>query len=155
MRHCFGLPLETFAFLPTTFIIGKLTLAISQAESTPDGSLKEDNLDGSEAQDSSAEGSEIVELYLSIQDGITNLFRLSTIIRKKPEVDEYIKAASKFRDMDPLSDIVHVGDKYPRAREGETWLRDRLGTAITRRRQYLFYRKEHQERMEKVSKSLE
>lgn len=93
-------------------------------------------------------GSEIVELYLSIQEAVTSLLQLSSIIRKKPQVDEYIKAESKFPDMDPWIDINHVSDRYPKSKDGNLWLKNRLGTAITRRRQYLLYRKEHQEIME-------
>jgi len=93
--------------------------------------------------------SELEELDLAIQEAITNLFELSMIVRKKPEKDEYIKAslASSF---DPTPDIVHVGDKYPVTRDNNLWLKERLGTAITRRRQYLRYRKEHQEKMEQM-----
>ena len=93
--------------------------------------------------------SELSELSLSVQEGVTNLFELSMIIRKKPEKDEYIKASLRY-DFDPSLDINHVGDKYPSARRGEPWLMERLGTAITRRRQYLIYRREHQKRLEEV-----
>jgi hypothetical protein len=69
------------------------------------------------------------------------------IIRKKPEVDEYVKAASRYQ-IDPTSDVVHVADKYPTAKKHELpWLMERLGVAITRRRQYLIFRREHQKRM--------
>lgn len=93
--------------------------------------------------------SELAELSLSIEEGITSLFELSMIIRKKPEKDEYVKAALA-TSYDPTPDIVHVGDKYPLARSRDAWLMERLGTAITRRRQYLRYRKDHQEKMEQI-----
>jgi hypothetical protein len=93
--------------------------------------------------------SELAELSLAIQEGITNLFELSMIIRKRPEKDDYIKASLRY-NFDPKLDINHVGDKYPVARSGEPWLMERLGTAITRRRQYLLYRREHQKRLEEV-----
>lgn len=93
--------------------------------------------------------SELAELSLSIDEGITSLFELSMIIRKKPEKDEYVKAALA-NSYDPTPDIVHVGDKYPFARSRDAWLMERLGTAITRRRQYLRYRKDHQEKMEQI-----
>lgn len=94
-------------------------------------------------------GSELKELGLAIKEAITNLFELSMIIRKKPEQDEYLKAAAK-HPLNPTADIVHVGDKYARTRSGDLWLRERLGTAITRRRQYLLYRREHQKMMEET-----
>ncbi|KAH9218587.1 hypothetical protein DL95DRAFT_385253, partial [Leptodontidium sp. 2 PMI_412] len=62
------------------------------------------------------------------------------IIRKKPEKDEYVKASLTYT-IDPTADIIHVGDKYPPAKKGDKWLMERLGIAITRRRQYLLYRK--------------
>lgn len=93
--------------------------------------------------------SETTELLRAIQDGIASLFQLSMIIRKKPETDEYIKAASIY-PIDPISDIVHIGDKYPAVRGTNDWLSNRLGIAITRRRQYLLYRKEHQKKMQEV-----
>lgn len=93
--------------------------------------------------------SETTELYRAIQDGIASLFQLSMIIRKGPETDEYIKAASEC-PIDPIRDIVRIGDKYPDIRGTKDWLSNRLGRAITRRRQYRIYRKEHQEKMQEV-----
>lgn len=93
--------------------------------------------------------SELKELGLAIQEGITNLFQLSMIIRKKPEKDEYLKASLTYT-IDPTADIVHVGDKYPPVKKKDKWLMERPGIAITRRRQYLLYRKEHQEKMEQI-----
>jgi hypothetical protein len=93
--------------------------------------------------------SEIIESFLAIQDGINNLFEISMMIRKRPERDEYIKASLQYQ-IDPKPDIIHVSDKYPVARSGEVWLMEHLGTAITRRRQYLRYRKEHQKKMEQL-----
>ncbi|KAH8587113.1 hypothetical protein B0O99DRAFT_37904 [Bisporella sp. PMI_857] len=104
---------------------------------------------GSQQDNTSSTNSELKELSLAIKEAITNLFELSMIIRKKPEQDEYLKAAAK-HPLDPTSDIVHVGDKYAHTRSGQYWLRERLGTAITRRRQYLYYRREHQKLMEET-----
>lgn len=97
----------------------------------------------------SSMNSEIKELGLAIQDAITNLFELSIIIRKKPEKDKYIKASLE-NPMDPTADIVHVGDKYTHIRTGDVWLRERLGTVITWRRQYLQYRRNHQKALEEI-----
>lgn len=46
-------------------------------------------------------------------------------------------------------DIVYIRDKYPEA-TAQAWLTERLGKAITRRRQFLLYRKEHQQRLEET-----
>ncbi|PMD32613.1 hypothetical protein L207DRAFT_571914 [Hyaloscypha variabilis F] len=93
--------------------------------------------------------SETTELYRAIQDGIASLFQLSMIIRKKPETDEYIKAALEC-PIDPMGDIVRIGDKYPNIRGTKDWLSNRLGKAAARRRQYRIYRKERQEKMQEV-----
>ncbi len=55
------------------------------------------------------------------------------IIRKKPETDEYIKAARQF-PMDSKIDEIRVSDKFPASRGHDEWLVARLGEAITRRR---------------------
>jgi len=98
-------------------------------------------------QDSSF--SDIKELLYSIRDRISDLFRLSIAIRKAPATDQYAKAALRYPNFDGTTDSVHVRDKYPEAM-AEAWLLDRLGLAITRRRQFLLYRKNHQQRLEEV-----
>jgi hypothetical protein len=111
-------------------------------EETPLSHEKEEAL-----QDSSS--SDIKELLYSTRDRISDLFRLSIAIRKAPVTDEYAKAALRYPNFDRTTDSVHVQDKYPEA-TAETWLIDRLGLAITRRRQFLLYRKNHQQRLEEV-----
>jgi hypothetical protein len=110
-------------------------------EETPLSHEKED------LEDSSS--SDIKELFCSIRDRIGDLFRLSIAIRKAPATDEYAKAALRYPNFDGTADSIHVRDKYPEA-TGESWLMDRLGLAITRRRQFLLYRKDHQQRLEEV-----
>lgn len=63
--------------------------------------------------------------------------------------DEYGKAAQRYPDYSPIRDIVYIRDKYPEATAQE-WLVERLGKAITRRRQFLLYRKQHQKRLEEI-----
>ena len=50
--------------------------------------------------------SELLELGLAIKEGITNLFELLIIIRKKPEKDEYIKAIQEYYT-DLTADFLH------------------------------------------------
>lgn len=94
------------------------------------------------------ETSEMSELVSAIQGGIANLFQLSMIIRKLPVKDEYLKAASipKYQ-VDETVDVVYVGDKYPTVKYARPWLMNRLGLATVRRRQYLWYRRDHQEKL--------
>lgn len=96
--------------------------------------------------------SEILELFLSIPETITSLFRLSILIRNSSSRDRYAKAetaASKLPFNDQF-DIDHVGNKFPRLYlDDRAWLRTRLGRAITQRRQYLRYCREHHEKLSK------
>ena len=48
--------------------------------------------------------------------------------------------------MDIRADVEYVGQRWPKVRSCE-WLATRLGTANSRRRQYLLYRKRHIEKL--------
>ncbi|OXV09550.1 hypothetical protein Egran_02691, partial [Elaphomyces granulatus] len=97
--------------------------------------------------------SEIHEIFQSISETITSLFKLSILIRNNSSRDRYAKAlasASK-APFDDRFDIDHVGNKFPRLyRDDMAWLRVRLGKAITHRRQYLRYCREHHEKLSKA-----
>lgn len=85
--------------------------------------------------------SEIVELQRAIHDTITNLFKLSMVIRRPTPRGRY--AASKnTQPFDVSFDVAHVWHKFPHARD-RNWLMERLGKANTRRREYFRYRREH------------
>jgi hypothetical protein len=100
------------------------------------------------------ETSEIQQLFLAVVGANTSLFKLSTVIRSSPPQDSYNKAASVY-PYDTKYDINHVWEKYPAARKRNPWLIDRLGKAITRRRQYLRYREEHREKPSRTWKRSE
>lgn len=63
-------------------------------------------------------------------------------IRSSPARDDYAKAAARY-DIPSFWDIEHVKAKHGGAKHSEPWLLNRLGEAITLRRKYLTYRKEH------------
>jgi hypothetical protein len=69
--------------------------------------------------------------------------KLSILIRESSKRDDYAKAASRYSTWSPNPDISHVNEKYGSANMSSPWLLERLGTAITRRRQFLTYRMEH------------
>jgi hypothetical protein len=93
--------------------------------------------------------SEIKELFGSAAESTTSLFKMSIVIRKATSRDRYDKATVATRDpFNDQFDISHVGHKFPRVRQTE-WLETRLGRAITRRRQYLRYCREHHEKLSK------
>jgi hypothetical protein len=93
--------------------------------------------------------SEIKELFGSAAETTTSLFKMSIIIRRATSRDRYDKAAVATGDpFDGQFDISHVGHRFPRVHQTE-WLETRLGRAITQRRQYLRYCREHHEKLSK------
>lgn len=92
--------------------------------------------------------SEVQELFQMIPEAISSLFRLSIIIQRATPRDRFSKALASVKEpFDDSFDIAHVGSKFPRldAKESQ-WLKQRLGNAITQRRQYLRYVREHREK---------
>jgi hypothetical protein len=87
--------------------------------------------------------SELQVLCIAIHAAIGNLMKLSILIRESSKRDDYAKAASRYSTWSPNPDISHVKEKYGSANMSSAWLLERLGTAITRRRQFLTYRKDH------------
>jgi hypothetical protein len=103
------------------------------------------------SEDDSDSPDELSELHLSVGDIVTSLFKLSVLVKKATTRDRYAKAASA-KD-DPFLedfDVRHVADKYPKVRT-QPWLLDRLGKAITQRRQFLRYCRNHKNRIAHVS----
>jgi hypothetical protein len=110
----------------------------------------EDEIDGTgELSEGLEELSEIREIFESIQDAINNLFRYSIIIRNNTNRDRYAKAAAAAINS-PFSDefdIQHVRHKFPTLQsKNHEWLIERLGKAITQRRQYLRYCRSHHDK---------
>lgn len=94
---------------------------------------------------------ELSELHLTIGDTITSLMKVSTLIRKATKRDRYARAADAKGDpFIPDFDIRHVADKYPKL-QSQPWLLHRMGSAITQRRQYLRYCRNHRNRIAYVS----
>ncbi|SLM36315.1 hypothetical protein LPUS_05843 [Lasallia pustulata] len=98
--------------------------------------------------------SEFQELFESIGETITSLFKMSMMIRNATPRDRYHKAANALKEpFDDRYDIDHVGHKFPRlATEDSEWLKIRLGKAITQRRHYIRYCREHRDRLSREPK---
>ncbi|RAL67571.1 hypothetical protein DID88_008326 [Monilinia fructigena] len=86
--------------------------------------------------------SELQELFKAMKDANSNLIKLSMVIRSSPNRDDHLKAATRYK-FDPSYDIGHAREKHGSAKGITDWLIVLLGKAITRRRQYLKYRKDH------------
>ena len=122
-----------------------------QSQSSPNEPTEEELHEFSELSDSSNSGSssadqapptsELQQLFLAVVEAVTSLLRLSISIRKSAPRDRYARVAS-LSPLDPSFDINHVYEKYPRLRS-KPWLMERLGRAITRRRDFLRYRERH------------
>lgn len=99
--------------------------------------------------------SEIREIIESSSDAIKHLFRYSILIRNNTNRDRYAKSAaaaisSPFRFNEDF-DISHVKHKFPALQSNQKdWLTTRLGKAITQRRQYLRYCREHHDKTSKM-----
>ncbi|ERF76351.1 hypothetical protein EPUS_09435 [Endocarpon pusillum Z07020] len=93
---------------------------------------------------------EETELLREFGACITRLFRVSSLIRQAAPTDLFAKALSRNRyRFNDQFDIAHVGEKYPKLTTGElAWLQKRLGHAITQRRHYLSYIRDHHEELE-------
>lgn len=75
------------------------------------------------------------------------LLKTSTLIRNASSRDRFQTALQRSRDtFTDQFDINHTREKYPKlAKPGSEWLARRLGRAITLRRQFLRYCREHQD----------
>lgn len=91
--------------------------------------------------------SDLDDVLKAIKASNASLMKLSIIIRSSATRDDYVKAASRFKEWNPEFDVGHVREKYGSAKYSSNWLIQRLGKAITRRRQFLRYRIEHNERL--------
>ncbi|KAH7082518.1 hypothetical protein BKA63DRAFT_133135 [Paraphoma chrysanthemicola] len=92
---------------------------------------------------------ERIELLEEVDSCIKRLFRVSRLIRDAAPSDVFIKALSRKRyHFDDQYDISHVKHKYPKlSKEQTTWLSNRLGRAITQRRCYLSYVRDHGDKL--------
>lgn len=86
--------------------------------------------------------SESQELLTAVTNTITNLFKLAVIIRSSQIPHSFLKGASYY-SYDSQYDCSHVENRFPKASERFPWLIERLGKAITMRRQVLQYRREY------------
>ena len=95
--------------------------------------------------DQASPTSELRQLFLAIVETVTSLLKLSISIRRSTPRDRYARGAS-LSPLDPSFDINHVYEKFPRLRS-KPWLVEKLGRAITRRRDFLRYRERHREKL--------
>jgi hypothetical protein len=111
-----------------------------------------DEEDPVELQNNVSEVTELQQLISNTAEVVTCLMRLSIAIRNPAPHNQYKE--SRHVDMSYFEkfDIEHVRAKFPNA---PAYLTERLGAAISQRRQYLRYRKDHQERLKQGLEQIE
>jgi hypothetical protein len=83
-----------------------------------------------------------------IAEDISYLFRVAALIGKSIARDRYARAESASKEkFDDQYDIAHVKAKFRQGKASD-WLLLRLGRAITKRRQYIKYVREHRSRID-------
>jgi tetratricopeptide (TPR) repeat protein len=130
-----------------------------ELEKVSDGSedgIDEDIIIDVDADEKSHQLSEAGELFRSVKDTITGLFRISIIIRKASPRDRFAKAlAARQEPFDERFDIDYVSHKFPMLNiEKKEWFKERVGKAITQRRQYLRYARDHRDKLAREPKDL-
>ncbi|KAL6814690.1 hypothetical protein V8C40DRAFT_277366 [Trichoderma camerunense] len=84
-----------------------------------------------------------------ISESLKTLFRIAVLIRKTNTNNRFERAiySSKF-GFPHTFDVDHVREKYPKLKtEEQSWLAERLGKAIARRRQFIKYCRDHRARL--------
>ncbi|KAL9023362.1 MAG: hypothetical protein Q9180_008266, partial [Flavoplaca navasiana] len=91
------------------------------------------------------ERTELQQLKHSIATFVSNLYKVSIIIRQSPTPhDRNTKAFKIDTSFYEVFDKGHVKEKYPNAKEALT---ERLGLANSRRRKYFKYREQHRQKL--------
>ncbi|KAE9366233.1 hypothetical protein N431DRAFT_495972 [Stipitochalara longipes BDJ] len=111
-------------------------------EKWEDGAISDSDEDNASNPGEATQTSDLEQQFIAIKTANSSLMKLSMVIRNSPARDDYLKAASR-HPFDARYDIGHVKEKHGAAKRSSDWLLERLGKAITRRRQYLKYREEH------------
>ena len=100
-----------------------------------------------------AEGREIEPLNESliilrvISIAVSALFRIGILVRKAMPYDRFERALrASDLDFSPDFDVNYVEEKHPKI--PKSWLSNRLGSAITKRRQFIRYCRDHKSHLE-------
>ncbi|KAF2024730.1 hypothetical protein EK21DRAFT_93852 [Setomelanomma holmii] len=121
-------------------------LAIVKREKTPWDEKEFSDTDLNVSDNDLQEDTELKQIRASITTFVTSLFRLSMAIRDAAPTSQSSKIFTVDKYYFEQHDINHVQTKYPDCAE---YLSERLGRAISGRRQYLSYREEHHKKLAK------
>lgn len=109
------------------------------------------NIEYSDEPDDPEQGSpEEIRMNIGlISASLKALFRIAVVIRKTNLDNRFERAvhSSEF-DFPHTFDVDHIREKYPKLMtEQQSWLAERLGKAIARRRQFIKYCRDHRARL--------
>jgi hypothetical protein len=121
-------------------------LAIVKGEKTPWDEEESSDAESDSSSDDLQGNTEIKQLRASIVTFNTSLFRLSMAIRDPAPTSQSSRTITVDKSFFEQHDINHVQSKFPNCAE---FLSERLGRAISGRRQYLSYREEHHKKLAK------
>ncbi|KAK6851945.1 hypothetical protein PG995_012070 [Apiospora arundinis] len=95
--------------------------------------------------DGKYEDQDLLEL---LSKSVGNLLRITVLIRKATPRDRFARALQGNNPFMDDFDIAYVAERYPKlAKPDARWLCERLGRAITKRRQFLRYSRDHNRRI--------
>ncbi|CAF3485991.1 unnamed protein product [Fusarium graminearum] len=97
-------------------------------------------------------GTEVAQIVQNVSDVVNCLLRLSVAIRNPAPHDRFMSFSSSEASHYEPFDIQHVKNKFG---EIEPFLADRLGKAISRRREYFKYRESHHLKLKQGLDSVE
>jgi hypothetical protein len=115
-------------------------------EDLSDSDSDTSSVDISNGEDPDTDTTELRQLASNMAETITCLMRLSMAIRNPAPHDQFKESAHIDTSHFELFDIEHVRGKFTHVEE---YLAVRLGKALSRRRQYLRYRDEHQKKLKR------
>ncbi|KAF2443726.1 hypothetical protein P171DRAFT_522225 [Karstenula rhodostoma CBS 690.94] len=125
------------------------TLRRVRGEEAPWEALQDSDHDSDSASNASSdtgEDTELKQLIASIKSSVTCLFRPSMTIRNPVSDDRLQRTITVDKSYYEEHDILHTRAKYPDCAD---YLTERLGRAISARRQYLSYRELHHQKLAK------
>jgi hypothetical protein len=121
-----------------------IALAIVEERRVPWDEEAYSDSDSDDDNDINLQGStELQQLHASMKSAITSLMRLSMAIQE-PAPNRQARCIDKSHF--EQHDVLHVQAKFPSVPQ---YLAERLGRAISSRRQYLTYREQHHDKLSK------
>jgi hypothetical protein len=128
-----------------------VALSIANGEKIPwdelsDTDSESEDSDGDSVDSDMQGNTELNQLVTSIRTIITSLFRLSMAIRNPAPNSQSTRSITADKSFYEQHDIQHVKEKFPKS---PYYLTERLGRALSARRQYLSYREEHHQKLTK------